>query len=63
MKALGLSRGVNQMWTEKNDHAPKSECVGFLQYMPKKGTFEEEENIKFAHSLVFSWALLVFTSC
>ena len=47
------------MWTEKNDHAPKSECVGFLQYMPKKGTFEEEENIKFAHSLVFSWALLV----
>ena len=26
-KALGPSLGVKQMWTKRNDHAPKSECV------------------------------------
>jgi len=27
---LGPSLGVNRMWTKKNDHAPKSECVEFF---------------------------------
>ena len=27
LKALGPSLGVNQMWTKKNDHAPKREWV------------------------------------
>ena len=26
-KAFGPSPGVNRMWTKRNDHAPKSECV------------------------------------
>ena len=30
LKALGPSLGVNRMWTKKNDHAPKSECVDFF---------------------------------
>jgi hypothetical protein len=29
IKLLGPSLGVNGMWTKRNDHAPKSECVGF----------------------------------
>ena len=40
LKALGPSLGVNQLWTKKNNHAPKSECADFLKYMPKKGSFE-----------------------
>ena len=33
-KSLGPSLGVNQMWTKRNDHAPKSECVlMFLIYI------------------------------
>ena len=37
LKALGPSLGVNRMWTKKNDHAPKSECVDFfLKYMLRK---------------------------
>ena len=27
LKALGLSLGVNRMWTKKINHAPKSECA------------------------------------
>ena len=30
-KPLGSSLGVNQMWTKRNDHAPKSECADFLK--------------------------------
>ena len=26
-KRVGPSLGVNQMWTKRNDHAPKNECV------------------------------------
>ena len=29
-KLLGSSLGVNRMWTKRNHHAPKSECVDFL---------------------------------
>ena len=29
-KAFGPSLGVDRMWTKKNDHAPKSECVEFF---------------------------------
>ena len=29
-KLLGPSLGVTRMWTKKNDHAPKNECVGFF---------------------------------
>ena len=29
-KSLGPSLGVNCMWTKRNDHAPKSECVDFF---------------------------------
>jgi hypothetical protein len=62
LKALGSSLGVNQLWTKKNDHAPKNDCGDlFFIYMPEKGIFEKR--IKLSHSLIFFWALLVFTSC
>ena len=32
---LGLSL-VNQIWTTRNDHAPKSDCVDFFDLCPKK---------------------------
>ena len=40
-KALGPSLGVNQMWTKKNDHAPKSECVGIFEYMLKRAILKK----------------------
>jgi hypothetical protein len=61
LRALGPSLGVNQMWTKKSDHAPKSEGANFLIHA-QKGQFWKKK-IKFDHTLVFSWALLVFTSC
>jgi hypothetical protein len=59
LKALAPSLGVNQMWTKKNDRAPKSECVDFFNTCPKRAILKE---FKFDHSLVFSWASLVFSS-
>ena len=39
LRSLGLSLGVNQTWTKKNDRIPKSRCVDFFKYMSKKGSF------------------------
>ena len=36
-KALGPSLGINRMWTKKNDHAPKNECVDFFVLHAQKG--------------------------
>ena len=36
MNPLGPSLGVNQMWTKKDDHAPKSECVDLFDICPKQ---------------------------
>ena len=44
---LGPSLGVNQMWTKRNDHAPKSECANVLRYAPKS---QLKKKIKFDHS-------------
>ena len=33
--SLGPSVGVNQMWTKRNDYAPKNECVDFFNTYPK----------------------------
>ena len=41
MKVLGPSLRVNQMWTKKTDHAPKTECIDFLNACPKEGHFEK----------------------
>ena len=41
MKALGPSLRVNQMWTKKNDHAPKIERIDFFNTCPKEGHFEK----------------------
>ena len=36
-KPLGPSVGVNQIWTKRNDHAPKNECVVLKKiYVPKR---------------------------
>jgi hypothetical protein len=57
-KPLGPSLGVNQMWTKRSDHAPKSECVDIFNICPKKAILREE--IKFDHSLVFYCLHLLF---
>ena len=44
LKALGPSLGVKQMWTKKNDHAPKSECADFFKYMLKIGNSEKNSS-------------------
>ena len=55
-KSFGPSLSLNQMWTNRNDHALNNECVYFFQYMSKKGIFEKEKEIKINldHSLGFS---------
>jgi hypothetical protein len=55
-KALGPSLGVNQMWTKRNGHAPRSECVDFLNICPKKA----DKKNKFDHSL--SFLVFIFSS-
>ena len=35
LRALDPSIGVNQIWTKKNDHAPKSEGADFFNTCPK----------------------------
>jgi hypothetical protein len=57
-KPLSPSLGVNRMWTKRSDHAPKSECADFIQYMVKKGSFENK--LEFDHSFVFSYLHLLF---
>jgi hypothetical protein len=40
LKALGSSLGVNQLWTKKNDHAPKNDCGDFYFFIyAQKGHF------------------------
>ena len=53
---MGLSLGVNRMWTKKNDHVPKNECVDCLNICPKWTICKKK--IKFDHSFVS----LLFTS-
>ena len=40
-KPLSPSLGVNQMWTKKNDHAPKSEGVDFFNTCPKRAVLKK----------------------
>ena len=43
MKPLGPSLGVNRMWTKRNDHAPKNECVGLIDACPKKAVLKPKK--------------------
>jgi hypothetical protein len=43
LRALGPSLGVNQMWTKKSDHAPKSEGADFFNTCPKRVILEEKK--------------------
>ena len=45
LKALGPSLGVNWMWTKKNDHAPKNECVDLFWYMFEKGILGKKSSL------------------
>jgi len=49
-KAFGPSLALNQMWTKRNDHAPKSECADFLIYVQKT-------SLKFKLQLFFCFLL------
>ena len=44
-KPLGLSLGVNQMWTKKNDHAPKSECYDLFNICPKRAFLKKNSSL------------------
>jgi hypothetical protein len=59
-KYLGPSLGVNQVWTEINDHAPKNECANFFYHIPKKGSFGKKKTslIILLSSLVFKFSSL-----
>ena len=52
--------GVNWMWTTRDDHAPKSECVDLFNVCPKRAYLKMKVKIKFDHSLVFSCHHLLF---
>ena len=43
LRALGPSLGVNQMWTKKNDRAPKSEGVDFFNTYPKRTNLKKNQ--------------------
>ena len=36
LKPLGPSLGINQIWTNKSDHAPKSGCADLFDICPKR---------------------------
>ena len=41
LRALGPSLGMNQMWTKKNDHAPKNDGADFFDTCPKRAILKE----------------------
>ena len=43
-KSFGLSLGVNQMWTKRNDYTPKSGCADFFIYIPEKTVLRKKNN-------------------
>ena len=52
----GPSLGVNQMWSKRNNHAPKSECVFFLFFniCPKRAFKKKDSSLTI---LLFSLGL------
>jgi hypothetical protein len=55
-KFLGPSLVVNQMWTKRNDHAPKSDCVDFFLNMPKNDSLKKFPSLTillFSHAFIF----------
>ena len=53
-KLLGPSLGVNQTWTKRNDHAPKSECIRLFLIYVQKGQFWKKNQVWSLFCLVFS---------
>jgi hypothetical protein len=45
-KPLGLSLGVNRMWTKRNDHTPTSECAKFFLIYVQKEKFWLKKKIQ-----------------
>ena len=62
IKPLDPSLDVNRMWTRMDDHAPKSECVDFLNICPKKIVLKKIKNkkITFDHTLGFTTCFSLF---
>ena len=51
-KHVDPSLGVNQMWTKRNDHAPKANVLIFFFFKcPKRANLKKK--LKFDHSLIF----------
>ena len=59
-KLLGPSLGVNQTWTKRNDHAPKSECIRLFLIYVQKGQFEKNNQVWSLFCLVFSSLHILF---
>ena len=57
-KPLGPSLGVNLMWTTRNDHAPKSECVDVFLICAQKGQFQKNSSL----TILLSSLLFLFSS-
>jgi hypothetical protein len=48
------------MWTKRNNHASKHECVDSFNICPKEAVFKKNKKIKVDHFLVFSCLGLLF---
>ena len=57
-KPLGPSLGLSRMWTKRNDHAPKSECVDFFNICPKKAVLKKNSSL----TILFSSLKFIFSS-
>jgi hypothetical protein len=63
LKALGPSLGVNQMWTKKNDHAPKSEGVDLLNTCPKRAVLKKKKSLTILLSSLGLYLLSLLVKC
>ena len=59
-KPLGPSVGVNQMWTQRNDHASNSDCVDFCNICPKKVLLKEKKK-KLSLTILLSSLVFIFS--
>ena len=55
-----LTLGVNQLWTKRNDHAPKNELAIFLKYVPKIIWKKNQDLTILLSSLVFTSLIFLF---
>jgi hypothetical protein len=60
LKGLGPSLGVNQMWTKKNDHAPKNEGADFIIHAQKGHFWKNKIQVWPFSCLLLGFTCLLF---